>query len=175
MTDVALQVTANRTDLRLDYASSLRRRMIRPLEVRGGEGIPQVVEFMDAYSMSRNDWDTVVELTSLSKGSEPNIETKVKTKFTRDLKKVRPLSRFAKGPQQPRKTASKDASTGISLQVGDTDENAEMEEEVDEDEESFSSSSKLKRKSPPGTKKTLRPTKPPVSSSSKKRAKTLNK
>lgn len=54
------------------------------LAKKGEQGVSQVIEVMNAYSMSRSDWDTVVELTALSKALEPRIDSKVKTKFTRE-------------------------------------------------------------------------------------------
>jgi len=51
---------------------------------QGADAIPRVLEIMNQYYLTRDDWDAIIELTTLVEGAEPKIDSKVKAAFTRE-------------------------------------------------------------------------------------------
>jgi hypothetical protein len=49
--------------LRLDYLYPLSKRLTDPLRTDGKEGVEEVVELMEEYGISQEDYDTSLELT----------------------------------------------------------------------------------------------------------------
>ncbi len=90
------RVTA--TEFRLRYSHLVKRQVTEPMfsESRGGKeakGIPDVLEFMNAYNLTKDDWGTIQDITALSgKGPmfhHPNkqIPSSVKSAFTKACKR----------------------------------------------------------------------------------------
>jgi len=90
------RVTA--TEFRLRYSHLVKRQVTQPMfsESHGGKeakGIPDVLEFMNTYSLTKDDWDTIQDITALSgKGPmfhHPNkqIPSSVKSAFTKACKR----------------------------------------------------------------------------------------
>lgn len=81
-----LRTSTDKTQLRLDYLAVLERRLTQPLVADGEEGIEAVIDVLDHYYLTREDWDAVVDFgVGPLKGDLvlKNIPTKVKTAFTR--------------------------------------------------------------------------------------------
>lgn len=81
-----MRTSTSKTELRLDYMAALGDRMTIPLLEEGEGGIEKVVETMDYYFMSRDDWDAVLDFgVGNNKGADivKKIPTKVKSAFTR--------------------------------------------------------------------------------------------
>lgn len=81
-----LRTSTSKTELRLDYMPVFCERLTVPLLDNGEEGIAEVVDTMDHYYMSREDWDTVLDFgVGNNKGADivKKIPTKVKSAFTR--------------------------------------------------------------------------------------------
>lgn len=81
-----MRTSTSKTELRLEYMSVFAEKLTTPLLSLGEEGIPEVVETMDYYYLSREDWDNVIDFgVGANKGEEnlKKIPTKVKTAFTR--------------------------------------------------------------------------------------------
>ncbi|ETO05996.1 replication factor C subunit 1 [Reticulomyxa filosa] len=64
----------------IDYLELLQLKLTRPLEWLGEEGIPEVLDFMQEYGLSREDWDSILELGV--QNATPHIPAPIKTKFT---------------------------------------------------------------------------------------------
>lgn len=69
----------------LDYLPALRTALVAPLTASGVNGIDNVFEVMTSYSLSREDFDAVFELTDLGISTDPykGITSTVKAAFTR--------------------------------------------------------------------------------------------
>jgi len=78
---------ANATSVLMEYLGVLRKKLVGPLATLGKDGIQEVVDTMDDYCLSRDDFDSVFDLTKYkSKGAQDptkSIPTAVKTAFTR--------------------------------------------------------------------------------------------
>lgn len=55
--------------LRLDYLYPLSKRLTDPLRTEGKEGVEEVVELMEEYGISQEDYDTSLELTKFKVSS----------------------------------------------------------------------------------------------------------
>lgn len=124
-----LKLAANAQDLRLEYQPELVERLLSPLLKRGQDGIPEIIEFMDNYYLTREDWDVFMELgvgTNSSEMKAKKVPTAVKTAFTRKYNaQAHPLP-FMKSTEA--KSAAKRAPPPDLDEVVDDDMEAEPEQ-----------------------------------------------
>lgn len=81
-----LRTSTSKTELRLDYMPVFCKKLSTPLLQEGEEGIPGVIDTMDTYFMTREDWDTMFDFGVGDNKGEiivKKIPTKVKSAFTR--------------------------------------------------------------------------------------------
>ncbi|KAF8959445.1 replication factor RFC1 C terminal domain-containing protein [Flammula alnicola] len=57
-----LKVSGDKTEIRQSYIPALFPHIIQPLMDVGASAVPEVIEQMDEYYISKEDWDTIVEL-----------------------------------------------------------------------------------------------------------------
>lgn len=79
-----LRTTGNRDEVRQQYMPLLQQKMIRRLMEEGKESVDSVIDFMDGYFLTRDDFDAMVEL-GLGPMDESNVklDTQTKATFTR--------------------------------------------------------------------------------------------
>ncbi|XP_042444369.1 replication factor C subunit 1-like isoform X2 [Zingiber officinale] len=80
----------DRETLRLEYFTLLLKQLTDPLKVMSKEvAVQKVVEFMDAYSLNQEDFDTIVELSKFKGHPNPmdDIQPAVKSALTKAYKK----------------------------------------------------------------------------------------
>ncbi|GAA5926210.1 replication factor C subunit 1 [Sporobolomyces koalae] len=82
-----LKVSGDRREIRQSYLPTLFPRLVTPLQDRGAEAIPEVIELMDTYYLSKEDWDAIIEL-GIGEGFTQDevlkaIPTATKSAFTR--------------------------------------------------------------------------------------------
>uniref|UniRef100_A0A0D9X868 Replication factor C subunit 1 n=1 Tax=Leersia perrieri TaxID=77586 RepID=A0A0D9X868_9ORYZ len=83
------QANLDRESLRLDYLTLLLRQLTDPLKTMAkDEAVQKVVEFMDTYSLSQEDFDTIVELSKFKGHPNPmdGIQPAVKSALTKAYK-----------------------------------------------------------------------------------------
>ncbi|KAM3212747.1 hypothetical protein ACQJBY_065662 [Aegilops geniculata] len=83
------QANLDREALRLDYLTLLLRQLTDPLKTMPKEeAVQKVVEFMDTYSLSQEDFDTLVELSKFKGHPNPmdGIQPAVKSALTKAYK-----------------------------------------------------------------------------------------
>ncbi|QRW02006.1 replication factor C subunit 1 [Ceratobasidium sp. AG-Ba] len=81
-----LKVSGDRGEIRQSYIPALFPRMIKPLIDHGNESLSDIIETMDSYYLSKDDWDSVVELgVGTNNGDElmKKVPGPVKAAFTR--------------------------------------------------------------------------------------------
>ncbi|THU72645.1 hypothetical protein C4D60_Mb04t14390 [Musa balbisiana] len=79
----------DRATLRVDYFTLLLKQLTDPLQMMPKEvAVQKVVEFMDAYSLTQEDFDTIVELSKFKGHPNPmdNIQPAVKSALTKAYK-----------------------------------------------------------------------------------------
>jgi len=57
-----LKVSGDKTEIRQHYLPALFPYIVKPLADDGSSAVDEVIERMDEYYISREDWDTIVEL-----------------------------------------------------------------------------------------------------------------
>ncbi|KAL0389925.1 UNVERIFIED_CONTAM: Replication factor C subunit [Sesamum calycinum] len=132
-----------RAPLRLDYLTLLLKRLTDPLRMLPkDEAVERVVEFMDLYSISMEDFDTMVEMSKLKGHPNPldGIQPAVKSALTRAYNKGSSsrVIRSADLITLPGiKKAPKKRVAAMLEPVEETlaEENAENEEEISSDTE----------------------------------------
>lgn len=81
-----LKISGDKNEVRQNYIPALFPALTRPLIGEGVDAVPGLIEFMDEYYLSKEDWDTILELgigRNDAKAVLDKIPTQVKTAFTR--------------------------------------------------------------------------------------------
>jgi replication factor C subunit 1 len=79
-----LRASGDRDEIRQQYIPLLWNKLVRRLMDEGKDSVEGVIDFMDSYFLTRDDWDALVEL-GLGPMDESNVklETQTKATFTR--------------------------------------------------------------------------------------------
>ena len=79
-----LRVSADRHEIRQTYMPILYEKLIKKLQEEGKEAVPEIIELMDSYFLTKDDWDAILEL-GVGKADMENIkiESQAKATFTR--------------------------------------------------------------------------------------------
>ncbi|SCV71538.1 BQ2448_3126 [Microbotryum intermedium] len=81
-----LRVSGDRREIRQSYIPTLFQQVVTPIIERGAEAVPSVIETLDNYYLTKEDWDSIVELGVGDHASEPllkKIPAAAKATFTR--------------------------------------------------------------------------------------------
>ncbi|KAG6332752.1 hypothetical protein ID866_6335 [Astraeus odoratus] len=81
-----LKVSGDKTEIRQSYIPALYPHIVKPLVTDGAAAVDEVIECMDEYYLSREDWDAIVELGVDENKDETvlkKISTATKSAFTR--------------------------------------------------------------------------------------------
>ncbi len=84
-----IKISANKIGVGMDYLSVLKEMLSKPLIKRGSDGIEDVLNIMNEYNLTRDDFDTILELSTWPGSKDPMamIDSKVKAAFTRAYNK----------------------------------------------------------------------------------------
>lgn len=79
-----LRCSGDRHEVRQQYVPMLWNQLIKRLEVEGKEAVPEIIELMDSYFLTKEDWDAILELgVGPMAQDKVKIETQAKATFTR--------------------------------------------------------------------------------------------
>lgn len=167
-----LKTSGDRQDIRKDYVPALFERLPRALGIHGPENIPTIIDLMDEYYLSKEDYESLLEL-----GIGPNdkstlegiITSATKAAFTRQYNKASHPTAFmtqTTGPPPKKLQAGDLPDFEDAVELSDEDIAVEKEEESASEDDELSNLKKDKLIQAP--KKTKRN---PASSKSKKQAK----
>lgn len=130
-----LEISGNKIEVREDYLVMLVSKLLLPLVKNQSDGIPDVIEFMDDYYITREDWDVIMELSVAPPGMKrvedimKSIPTAVKSSFTRKYNATSHLVPFMKS------AASLKGAPSAAAVIPDIAETLGEEIEKDDDEE----------------------------------------
>ncbi|VEN38222.1 unnamed protein product [Callosobruchus maculatus] len=121
--------SGNRMAMNLDYLVPLRNAIINPLKRLGSDGVHKAIDVMKGYNLLREDLDNLIELTVWKGGKNPfnDIESKVKSAFTRAYNKEASALPFAPGTAVSKKRAA-------AIDVGENLNEEDMTVLADEDD-----------------------------------------
>ena len=79
-----LRTSGDRFEIRQTYMPLLFDRLIKRLQVEGKDAVPEIIELMDEYFLTKDDWDAIMELgVGDADMDKIKIETQAKATFTR--------------------------------------------------------------------------------------------
>lgn len=130
------RVSADRTQLSMDYVGPLLDSLTKPLIDKGADGVPSAVRRMHHYYLQRADLDNLCDLALWPGMGDPmgRIDSKVKAALTRSLNKEAFMMPYATG-DFVKKKAKKGAGKAGKLAASQGDEENPEEEAEEEDDE----------------------------------------
>ena len=79
-----LRVSADKNEIRQTYLPILFEKLVKRLQDDGKEAVSDIIELMDSYYLTKDDWDAILELGVGKADMESiKIETQAKATFTR--------------------------------------------------------------------------------------------
>ena len=140
-----IHISANKIGVGMDYLSVLKTLLTKPLIKKGADGIQMVIDLMNEYSITREDFDTICELATWPGQKDPTtlIDSKVKASFTRQYNK--------ESHKNPFTLVNIKKLKGTKLNE-DYGENGDEEEEDDENEDDVTTDAMIKVKEKKTTK-----------------------
>lgn len=79
-----LRTSADRHEIRQQYLPTLWTQLVKKMEVEGKEAVEDVIELMDSYFLTREDFDAIMELGVGPQRQElVSLDTQTKSTFTR--------------------------------------------------------------------------------------------
>ena len=79
-----LRASGDRHEIRQQYLPLLWYRLIKKLQTQGKDGVSDIIDLMDSYYLTKDDWDAILELGIGPMDMEHiKIDTQTKTSFTR--------------------------------------------------------------------------------------------
>ncbi|GAA5961951.1 hypothetical protein JCM8115_001625 [Rhodotorula mucilaginosa] len=134
-----LRVSGDKREIRQSYLPTLFPRLVSPLVEHGTEGVQEVIDLMDQYYLSKEEWDAIVEM-GIGEGMSveqvlKSIPTATKSAFTRKYNSSdHPIPYYK--PEAGRAKAKKIAPQGEApdLEEAFVDEDLAEADLVDDDE-----------------------------------------
>ncbi|KAK2752142.1 hypothetical protein FQN55_008032 [Onygenales sp. PD_40] len=134
-----LRASGDRHEIRQQYLPALWNKLARPLMEEGKEVVEDVIDLMDSYFLTRDDWDSITELgLGPMDQKELTIDSQTKATFTRLYnQRSHPLP-FMKGTSvvAPKHIAKDKPDLEDAIDESDEGEEILGEEETKENDES---------------------------------------
>ncbi|KAI9720549.1 MAG: hypothetical protein M1828_005633 [Chrysothrix sp. TS-e1954] len=133
-----LRASGDRHEIRQQYLPLLWSHLIGKLEKEGKESVPEAIELMDHYYLTRDDWEAIYELGVGPIDQESHkLETQTKATFTRLYNaQAHPLPFIkASAITQPKKIAKEKPDLEEALEESDEAEVVEDEPKAEDEEE----------------------------------------
>jgi len=131
------KISSNMNEFRQEYIPSLTQSLLKPLLDNGADGIPDVIEEMDSYYISKEDFDLIMELGVGDKSGEKlmkKIDSNVKRTFTRLYnKESHPTSFIA--PIAVSKKVKAEKVVPDAEEIVDNDENNDNDDNDEDNDE----------------------------------------
>ncbi|XP_040061824.1 replication factor C subunit 1 isoform X1 [Ixodes scapularis] len=127
------RVSANRTQLHMDYLSPLLHSLTQPLIAKGADGVPSTLGLMGHYFLQRADLDTVAELSLWPGMKDPwsRVDSKVKAALTRALNKEGFMTPYATDDMVKKKGKRGSSKTAKGTAEPEEEDNYAEEEDPD--------------------------------------------
>lgn len=128
-----LHTATCRKEFQQSYVPLLAHQLLQPLLERGSEGIPETIAVMDTYTLTREDFDAILELNldpNYTTATYAKIPTAVKTAFTRTYNQTAHKLPYSVGGGIPVKRIS---SSELPPELVEDAEDAEEADDNDND------------------------------------------
>ena len=167
-----LSTSTNKTGFRLEYMPTLKKRLLNPILKEGSDAIPSIIELMDQYYLSKDDWDVIMEFMIGPDNTDAlikKIPTAVKSGFTRKYNSMtHPVAIYRTGISVG--TSSTTATKPDFEDVVDADDSVPPADEDDENKSDtdFKKDKLIRQKAKPSAKKRASTSKAPAASKKRK-------
>lgn len=79
-----LRTSGDRHEIRQQYVPTLWQNLVKRLEIEGKDSVPEIIDLMDSYFLTKDDWDGIMELGVGPMDMENvKVESQAKSTFTR--------------------------------------------------------------------------------------------
>uniref|UniRef100_A0A2K5D8E2 Replication factor C subunit 1 n=1 Tax=Aotus nancymaae TaxID=37293 RepID=A0A2K5D8E2_AOTNA len=94
---MSLRTYSSKRTVNMDYLSHLRDALVQPLTSQGVDGVQDVVALMDTYYLMKEDFESIMEISSWGGKPSPfsKLDPKVKAAFTRAYNKEAHLTPYS--------------------------------------------------------------------------------
>ncbi|KAI0385362.1 replication factor RFC1 C terminal domain-containing protein [Hypomontagnella monticulosa] len=131
-----LRSSGDHHEIRQQYLPVLWARLIKKLADEGKESVEEVIELMDSYFLTREDFDCIKELGVGPQDEERvNIDTQTKATFTRQYNAMSHPIPFMKASAATAPKAASREKPDLEEAIEEDDEVVEAVEVADEDED----------------------------------------
>ncbi|TGZ84076.1 DNA replication factor C, large subunit [Ascodesmis nigricans] len=133
---IRLRTSGDRHEVRQQYLPRLHSMLVRRLEKDGKDSLDDIIDTMDEYFLTKDDWDYIVELgVGPMAETTVNIPTASKTAFTRIYNQRSHPMPFIKASNVAATKAAKKEVPDIEDAIIESEDEGPPEPVVDEDEE----------------------------------------
>ncbi|KAN0077729.1 Replication factor RFC1 C terminal domain containing protein [Elaphomyces granulatus] len=131
-----LRASGDREEIRQQYFPVLWNRLVRRLMEEGKDSVEDIINLMDSYFLTREDWDAIVELgLGPMDESQVKIESQAKATFTRLYNQQSHPLPFAKASDVVATKGLRRDKPDIEDAIEESDEEEVLGDEVKDDEE----------------------------------------
>ena len=150
-----LRISGDKNEVRQSYMPALIPRLTNPLMgSKDDTAILSVIDMMDAYFLTKDDWDSLMELSFGSKQILSQIPTTTKSAFTRQYNKMDHHLAFVSGLQASKAKPTK-VKVDFEAAMGGEDDEPEEEPDTENSNDDQLLNKMLKpKKAPAGRKST---------------------
>ncbi len=146
-----LSTSANKFGFRMEYMPLLKKRLLNPLVNRGSDAISDVIQLLDDYYLTKEDWDIIMEFMVGPDNTDAiikKIPTAVKSAFTRKYNGMtHPVAIYRTGSSVPVSGGSRE--TPDFEDVVDADDAVPAAEEDTQDDNDLKKDKLIKQKARP--------------------------
>ena len=133
-----LRASGDRHEIRQQYLPLLWYRLIKELQLQGKDAVGGIIDLMDSYFLTKDDWDAILELgVGPMEMEDIKIDTQVKTSFTRTYNQMsHPLPYMkASSVVAPKKKSKERPDIEEALDESDSGVSSGGEEAIPDDEQ----------------------------------------
>ncbi|KAF2792769.1 DNA replication factor C, large subunit [Melanomma pulvis-pyrius CBS 109.77] len=124
-----LRSSGDRHEVRQQYIPVFWTQLVKRLEAEGKEAVPDIIELMDSYFMTKDDFDAIMELgVGPMKETSVNIDSKAKATFTRLYNQQSHPLPFMKASNVVATKAPKKEKPDLEEAIEESDEGEVVEE-----------------------------------------------
>ena len=133
-----LRASGDRHEIRQQYLPLLWYRLVKELQLQGKDAVEGIIDLMDSYFLTKDDWDAILELgVGPMEMEDIKIDTQVKTSFTRTYNQIsHPLPYMkASSVVAPKKKSKERPDIEEALDESDSGVSSGGEEAIPDDEQ----------------------------------------
>ncbi|KAI4207153.1 MAG: hypothetical protein LQ346_000731 [Caloplaca aetnensis] len=133
-----LHASGDRHQIRQEYLPLLWQKLVNYLNVKGKEGVPDIIPLMDSYFLTKDDWDAIVELgVGPMNENQVKLDTQTKATFTRMYNQQSHPLPFMKASQvlAPKKVKKDAPDLEEAIEESDDGDASDVEGKGDDEEE----------------------------------------